>query len=94
MSGRINPNMEYRFGAFADIGPEAESAAYFATAEEAIAYARGMWAGLDEEARRGTDVYAGEINIHRVHYPWGMGTAWDSVKVLYDAKDEERRASA
>ena len=86
MNGRAFPDLEYRFGAFADIGPEAEMSVYFKTAAEAEAYARGYWAALSEEARRGTDVYSGEINIHAVNGRLG----WSEVAITYDAKAEER----
>ena len=50
-AGQAFPDMEHRFGAFADVGPEAEVSAYFATAEEATAAARPYWAALTEEER-------------------------------------------
>ena len=82
------PDMEHRFGAFADVGPDAEIAQYFATEEEATAAAREIWAGLTAEERRGTDVYAGRINLAKVE----GRLVWDTVAVFYDAKAEEARA--
>lgn len=52
IADRNMPDLIFRFGAFADVGSEAEVSAYFSTAAEAEAYARGLWAGLTEEARR------------------------------------------
>lgn len=92
-AGQAFPDMEHRFGAFADVGPEAEVSAYFATAEEATAAARAYWAALTEEERKGIDVYAGEINLHEATHGTLAGRlVWDSVAICYDAKDEERRA--
>lgn len=93
---RNMPDMNHRFGAFADAGPfgdEGLPSAYFKTSIEAEAYARGLWAAMDEETRRKTDVYAGEIDLHDASH--GIGAprfVWDSVRIIYDAKDEERRA--
>lgn len=90
---RNMPDMGHRFGAFADIGPEAETSAYFATAAEAEAYARELWNGLTEEERRAMDIYAGEINLHRATHGTLAGRlVWDTVTITYDAKDEARRA--
>ena len=90
---RTMPDMEHRFGAFADAGPEAEVSAYFATAAEAETYARELWNGLTEEERRAMDIYAGEINLHEATHGTLAGRlVWDTVTVTYDAKDEARRA--
>lgn len=86
MSSRNIPDLEYRFGAFADTGLDEGDAVYFKTAAEAIAYAQGCWSGLDMEARRRTDVYAGEILFKEVNGRLG----WSEVAVLYDAKKEVR----
>lgn len=87
------PDMTHRFGAFADVGPEATESAYFATKAEAIEHARSLWDGMTEEERRMTDVYAGEINIHEAtHGPLAGRLVWDEVAIFYDAKDEARRA--
>lgn len=90
---RNMPDMEHRFGAFADAGPDAETSAYFATAAEAEAYARELWNGLTEEERPAVDIYAGEINLHEAtHGPLAGRLVWDTVTIIYDAKDEARRA--
>ena len=86
--GLARPDMDHRFGAFADVGPDATIAEYFATAEEATIAAREIWARLTDEERMGTDIYAGEINLHAVNGRLG----WDTVTICYDAKDEARRA--
>ena len=93
---RNMPDMDHRFGAFADAGPfgdEGEPGAYFATAAEAEAYARELWNGLTEEERPAVDVYAGEINLHEAtRGPLAGRLVWDTVTITYDAKDEARRA--
>lgn len=93
---RNMPDMNHRFGAFADAGPfgdEGLPGAYFKTSIEAEAYARGLWAAMDEDTRRRTDVYAGEINLHEAtHGPLAGRLVWDTVTITYDAKDEARRA--
>ncbi len=90
MNGLAFPDMEHRFGAFADRGPEGEPGAYFATREEAIEYARALWDGMTEEDRRATDVYAGEINLHiATHGTLAGRPVWDTVAIFYDAKAEE-----
>ncbi len=93
---RTMPDMEHRFGAFADAGPfgdEGLPTAYFATAAEAEAYARELWNRLTEEERPAVDIYAGEINLHEAtHGPLAGRLVWDTVTITYDAKDEARRA--
>ena len=86
MNGLPAPDMDHRFGAFVDVGPDAEIAQYFATAEEASAAAREIWASL---TAWGTDIYAGEINLHAD----GSRLVWDTVAICYDAKDEARKAA-
>lgn len=91
-AGQAFPDMEHRFGAFADVGPEAEVSAYFATEAEAIEYARSYWQGLTAEEREGIDVYAGEINLHKATHGTLAGRlVWNEVRITYDAKFEERR---
>ena len=96
MKPQTFPDMEHRFGAFADAGPfdiDGVPTAYFTTAAEAEAYARGIWAAMDEETRRRTDVYAGEIDIHiATHGTLAGRMVWNEVDISFDAKDEERRA--
>ena len=95
VGGATFPDMERRFGAFADMGPWGDegAVAYFATAEEATAAARAYWAALTEEERPAVDIYAGEINLHKATHGTLAGRlVWDTVAICYDAKDEERRA--
>lgn len=90
MNGLAFPDMEHRCGVFADAGPEGERSAYFATRSDAVEFARALWKGLTAEERRATDIYAGEINLHRAYSgPLTGRLVWDTVAIFYDAKAEE-----